>query len=700
MPSGVATSGLQFALDKNINTWCVIRHNSEAILEFAKPVQFTRMEIAYNNSPLSNNRFPGALISGSMDGVNWSYLHTMSSGYFGSSNPSIKLACENPLLTGNERIQPWACKYLKLHFLQNQKTGPNDYYYMTELLLYGPGQLKGPVILNGATSNEQQYVLRPEASRFTQRFDTTREGQLPGSGWRTYGNWEWKVRASGSWSRIQTHGTPPQNGLVASGSYTGSSNGNGDGFALIPNEDVPPLTSGVVEVDVIVYPNETSRVSGLLNKRTISLDYRVDFPASDDKLDVYYISPAPPITSFNQTLIRKITNTTPSGWTTMDFQAGVGSGIMRLIYTRGATTGNFGHTGQVWIDNIIGLNGPPQPSIGGFMDGDVLPVSGNINGFMSGVYGLTQTIYGYMSGSPLYSVIYGVINAVPVQSGAIHGYMSASKAESIHGYMAGSGTNLYGSIKGIIGPTGYTTGSPIYGWMRGDGPSNSIHGYIQVESGVSSVIYGFMSGVDNTNRIYGYMFARATESGAINGYIPSMAPFGSIYGYMGNNALSPSGGGTIAGGPGNAGGSTSGVEPTNWINGYMKGADGFEYIHGYIEGPPGGTSYIYGLISVGGSTSIYGFFNGSTQSSGVVNAYMSGVGLAPSQINGFVYGISGIISESINGYIAGVQTPSGNIYGFLTGIPSGLTSLSTCTSHGNIPLPSVLAAVIPTGLFI
>lgn len=675
------------AFDRNSNTDAVVNSGSSLTLHFPQPTMFTRVELQTFGSSTSN-RFPGAFISGSIDGDNWYHVHTMGSGH---TSTHIKLSAENPQgVDVSERIAPWVAKYLKFDFRQSQKRATTN-YLLTELKLFGPGQLKGRWT---TSTSPTQTIFRPQGSRSTERFNDY-EGSLPNSDWRTYGNFTWGVRASGEWSKlISLPGRPyPQNGLVGSGLWVGDSNGNGDGFSLKSNDCTPVNSSGIVQVNLTVSSTEPSS-SGVLGSRTISFDYRTDFAGSDDRCDVY-VSAAGATTE--GTLIRRMT--TPNvDWRNMAFDIGAGDQTIKWIYTRGSTSGSaVGNTAQVWIDNFIGYNGPAQPSVGGFLNGDYAALTGTIHGFMNSK-GFTQ-IHAYMSGAALFSTIHGVLDASPIESGAIHGYMSAGMKESIHCYMFGVGTEMDSSIHGVMGSSIPNSGSSVHAFMVGEGESNRIHGFLMAQSGNMGSIYGYMSGDDFNTFIHGYMDAYGLPSGTVHGYLDGRNVNNFIYGYMGNNALAPSGGGTVAGGPGGLGGSTSGVAPTNWMYGYLKGEEATQFIHAYLEGPAGQIGAINGYVPVGDNVSIHGFMHAATGVNSSIYGYASGVDYTSASIKGYMYGVSGIATSSIHSYLAGVLTPSGDIYGFIIGIPEGITSSGTCYSHGSIPIRPVTPATIPSGWF-
>jgi hypothetical protein len=673
-----------FAFNNDLNNDALVSSGSALTVQFSKPILIDRLEmITFGSS--SSNRFPGVIFSGSMDGTNWTWLHTSSSGY--TTSP-IKLSAENPRAADvNERIDPWVMKYLKMDFQQSQKRSTNT-YNLTELRFFGPGQFMGQY----ATQAIIPTKIRPEASRGTEKFRSTTEGGLPTSDWSTSGNFTWGVRASGNWSYSSSLTTQraPQNGYVGSGIFTGDSNGNGDGFSLKSNDCTPPLTSGIVQVNTKIYSTDVSS-SGVSSRRTMQFDIRTDFVASDDRLDLYVASLG---LATEGTLIRRFDSNID--WTTVSFDVGAGDQTIKWIYTRGATSGNSLNIGSVWIDNVVGLLGPTQPAIGGFIEGSTTPASGAIYSYMNSAG--FMAINAYMSGSPFYNIINGYLDATVTSSGAIHGYISAGMDTRIHGYMNGVGTPVDAIIYGVMGSGTPFSSNNIYGFMRAEGESNRIHGYLFTPSGITNNIYGFVSAGAPSGTIHGYLFGTSQPSGQINGYLLANIQQSAIYGYIGNNALVPSGGGTVAGGPGGLGSSTSGIGPINWINGYLRAEGEGQRIYGYLEGPPGKVGQIYGYMPVGGSENIYGYLAGATPSSGNIYGYINAVGAASGVVYGYMYGVSGIISNSSYGYLAGVQFPSGYIYGFMIGIPSGANSLGTCISHG-ISLPIVVPAVIPSSCF-
>jgi hypothetical protein len=309
----------------------------------------------------------------------------------------------------------------------------------------------------------------------------------------------------------------------------------------------------------------------------------------------------------------------------------------------------------------------------------------SINGYVDGRS--EQLIYGYVLASDTASH--------PTGDGRIHGYVLAfPAAESINGLVNGSGDNtIQAAIHGIVDA------------MFGDG-DQVIHGYLLGPSGELSSINGWMmgfeglSGLNPTNQtaIFGYLAGPLMpDSGMVHGYVRAILDHSTIFGYLGSEALVPSGGGLVGGGPGDGGTSTSNVPGgINWIHGYLKGHDGDQYIHGYVLAPPGSFNEINGYVLAGiHDDTIHGYLIGHEAASGIINGVLSGINFLSSSINGFVEGISGLASEHVYGYAVGAMPVSTIINGTLIGILPRANSKLACPSH-TFPLVSVPVVVIPS----
>lgn len=406
----------------------------------------------------------------------------------------------------------------------------------------------------------------------------------------------------------------------------------------------------------------------------------------------------------------------------------------------GSIHGYLTSPGWTQIHGVIPLVDPLSSSINGYIYGSPRGtiVNSSLNGYVLGnkqsaIHGFILSTSGNTAVTYPTGTIYGYVAVNP--SGfteKIHGYVLGAKESAIHGYLHGldSLANALGG-SGDLKINGYTISnyidSSIHGIVNSFGLNTSItdiNGFVQSRYGIGDqTIYayvggfpgeetfdtrkGFILGWNNgpdffrapQSMVYGYLYS-PIDSGndRIWGYVLANKPYASIHGYLGNEALVPSGGGTVAGGPGSSSFSTSNVEPQNWIHGYVKGDLGAQYIHGYLSGPPGGTSTIYSYVLSGEEDqAIHGYLEGCQISSGIIYGYTNVS--AASTIYGYTFGISGIIDSSIHGILIGDTENGSFINGTLIGISSASNSSAvTCVSH-NYPLPALPTITIPTSFY-
>lgn len=352
----------------------------------------------------------------------------------------------------------------------------------------------------------------------------------------------------------------------------------------------------------------------------------------------------------------------------------------------------------------------------------------DVLGFVFATSGVDSTTYptGYIKGYV----------SVPTGSGPsrILGYVEGDWGTSIQGYLRGFGdigdagvTNpevsgdqrilgfVYGvdsadSILGLLGGNTSAKTANILGYVNsrdGDG-SQTIYGYVSTASGLTSNVHGITQGWDgspsfysaNQPMIYGFVGTQGSSSGNINGYAVAQLPNDYILGYMGSEALVASGGGSVGGGPGAGSSSTSNVTGgTNWTWGIVKGESPEQSIYGYVHAPPGGTSNILGYVLAGADQgTVYAYSKGHEDSTSEVYGYLSGVYWLPTEINGYVFGISGIENSRIYGVLTGNNEETKAILGTLIGITSGINSLTSCPSH-TYDIQPVPTVTLPTNFF-
>ena len=449
-------------------------------------------------------------------------------------------------------------------------------------------------------------------------------------------------------------------------------------------------------------------------------------------------------------------NATPYGAAWIDQIAGLDPPIAnaRWGYLKGTTSSDTGvihgyleGKGFSQIHGVMPLVDPLDSFIHGYINGspEGTVLSETIHGYLSGK-GIS--IHGYLLGSS------GVVSTT-FPTGSIHGYVAAADSggmSSIHGYVLPyNQSSIWGYLRGdddIANALGGDGDLKIHGYTLANYPNSvihgvvnssgnvaieSIHGILQARFGIGDqVIHGYVgvvSGVAGQNirkgfalgwnqgpdffrdpqtMIYGYLTTPVDSGNSqIHAYMLAQFPVSSIHGYMGNEALVASGGGTVDGGPGGAGASTSNVVPgSNWIHGYLKGVDGFQFINGYVLGPPGGTSLRKGYVLGGAeNTQIHGYMNSFEIGSGNIHGYASGIGYQAPSIHGWAFGISGIINSQVHGYLSSSEDLSTKIWGTLIGTQPPATgdavsdcpsSADICPSH-NFPLPPTLTITLPTG---
>ena len=365
------------------------------------------------------------------------------------------------------------------------------------------------------------------------------------------------------------------------------------------------------------------------------------------------------------------------------------------------------------------------------INGYVLPATESIiHGFTLGGSGLTTFPTG---------AIHGYI-AVPPSGGGFtsHGYVEGDWGQNIHGYLRGFGlfgssgapgvdatgdqsihgfvygVDAFSSIHGILNNTPLFETTSTHGYLNssfgiGD---QVIHGYLFSPSGfnddIRGVTLGWNQGPDffraPQSMIYGIVKTPVAEtSGQVHGYMIANFPVSNILGYMGNQALVPSGGGTIAGGPGGPGGSTSNVIPgTNWINGFISATGNEQLIHGYLLGPPGGFAQRKGYVLAGATDDrIYGYSISHETVTTEVHGYMSGVPFSSKSIYGITAGSSGLLSTKIHGYMEAVLLEDDFVWGHMIGFESGsilTSSAGLCLNH-NFPLSVVPTITLPSSYF-
>jgi hypothetical protein len=323
----------------------------------------------------------------------------------------------------------------------------------------------------------------------------------------------------------------------------------------------------------------------------------------------------------------------------------------------------FDDEGHVWLDNVAGLRLVYCPSIFAYLEGRA-PNSSDTTG-PSGIWGymgviidnLDTPVFGWMSGSlaggggssdPT-SSINAYLLSIPTATGSINSYIEGKIADNIAAFIEG-GVNSSGAINAYMFSSGAI--SSIFSYI-GTTISESINAYLLAPSGAMSAINGYLI-TPEISVINGYVSGPGTGNTTINAYLEAKGYQQSIYGYV------------LCSG-----------QPSGSINGYLlnRGQD----------------SNINAYLSCGVSSGIMAYMYGAAVSTGVINAWISGVGHQVSTINAYLMGISGTISGAINCYMQAHVMEDGVIYSHVIGFDDP----DAC----DFPLSALPSFTIPTGNF-
>jgi hypothetical protein len=723
--------------DEDTTTAAVISNGDTLTFEWNTPVIITRVEMPWVKEFGTgvSKEFFEIKLEISYDGVTFHTFKTFDEAggrvALDAQDMLIKLFSEHNLdgdsYAFSNRMNNAVGRFLRITF-EGAQTGTRD---VREVRIYGAGTTSGETV---TTFNDftRTFVRSTSKTEYVEKFDGVFEFTSTPPGWRTYGDWEWGVQASGQLSRRNRLPTslPTRHGHVQSGIFAHKTIGNGDGSALTTMQWMPLNTSGVVEVDITVGVGELDEDGN--PGRTVSWDTRyhkigrgVILPAGPEDDDFqFYVAPKGSPASGNLgkqsgfhlqgscfvgtcDYFTVKTNVAPGDWT------------LRWMFRRGSSINAIPIAGDhsiAYIDNVKGLDAPAQPSIFGYLSSESF-ATGVIHGYMKKTNWEYINAYtkGYYWFEPRHGYIYGAPNGL----GHIHGYLLGNKEGNIFGYALGGSGLLSipsGAINGfvavqsgnlssinsyLLGPTSSNilglltgfdsvdSGSGIFGYMMTPDEWSIINGGLNLgASGVALGIDGFIASKQNEeifgyvlgppgdmSNIYGYLAPQ--NIGFINGYIHATdTGSGIIYSYLKTaDAESDIHGFVLSSGdpigPGQ-----------QMINGYLLNDGVFEIINGYIKAPA--------------ESIINGYMNAVDFASGSINVYMSGVGFVDSSIDGYLAGISGSNNSSIDGYLVGVQLPSSAIDGYLIGFGSS----GICDNHGTVPFPALPLFVIPTGNFI
>ncbi len=715
-------------------------------LEFVRPILITRMEMPWEKFSLTTVYGP-IHIQASLDQEDWRTIFT-TPGDQGETGSNLFQWQSNkrdaPWAAGDMikfNIDPFVAKYIRVQFTTNASN-----HSVREFRVYSPDSTVREILSGEDTSFppitaqfKREFIIAPPVITLVsiEDFRSTREGERP-TGWRTSGDWDWFVRASGEMSKTNKLAVvAPQDGRQHGGVFQGHSNGFGDGFSLRTVESgygglkfinpggnvartigAPLGTSGILEVDVDVQSNEITLAGN--PGRDISFHVRYDMLGSgvltpgdpvDDEL-IFERSQDGLNTRINDYWVQGGCFMTKCDWYRVAYTVPTGVSTLRWTYRRGTVNPpplNIGERGIVWIDNVKGLDPPPTPAILGFVSAD--------NSFITptGIYGYLGVtnwnfINSWMFGHDHIIARHGYVLGGPNAESFMLGYLFGPNEGKIDGYLlGGSGTvsiptgiidgyvavrpGVESKMPGFLLAGNVDASGAINGWLAGAVPSGtpmgSIFGTLIGTPSISGSIDGYLKGGFASGTINAYILGPPGATGIIDGYLKTQDNFESIFSYM--KTLT----------------SITGV-----IDCYLKVADGDSEIHAYMlvnEGGPYGYlrgtingQFINGyLLNTGVSGAIDGYLNvqmngeidgylqGAEFASGSIDGYMQA--FASSEINGWLMGISGAPSGAINSFMIGVNAPSEIINAFLIGDPDD----TACDNHGTVPLPSLPSYTLP-----
>ena len=720
--------------DGNLNTYANVRNGYAVEIALDKPREINRIEMLSRTL----TRPPEVTISGSFDGSNWTRVLTKPSGKlsdgFNESSPLYKLSTTTETIVDKQNdptnqptinFDAFCAKYIRFTF--ENELGLNGSSRIYDMRFYGPGATEPETIRYSqqhTVPDPHQIVtnyLRKNQARRIESFDKYQQGDVP-IGFRTYGDFEWRVVGSGK--AVQTRSSPnaplPEgyDGRVPQDSgvwgYYRSKRGYKDGFSLrseaigdasglgspigsVPVGGIQPGHSGVVEVDLFL-TNDDVDLSNSSLTRDISFRIRTD-TQQDDRVEFWTLSPNPSNSSGQRipTLRRtwqeantwdssEIKETTPSDYPEITYKLDNVYGLhtLRWVYYKGAYDSEVQQTnspnfGAAWIDMVSGLDATPSNYVKGYMRGEAGFESGIVNGYLNSTQ--YHVINGYMSGSPLFDQINGflVSSVFADATSQINAYMYPTNESSINGYMtAGDGLASIptGSIYGFLMAPASGGIESIHGYLEGDWGQN-IHGYLRGFGDATTFASGdakinaYLYSIDAISAINGIVGSESTVvNPSIHGYLNARYGMGDqvIHGYL----SAPTGGNAIINGylPGWSGSPGFFRAPQSMVYGFLQAPvdSGLEQINGYlIANYPASSILGYmgseALVASGGGTVGYNSSSTSnvTQGMNLIHGYIKGFG-GDQEIHGYLYGVPGG-TGSINGYmLSGAQTNSINGY--------------------------------------
>ena len=656
---GLTGPEVDILFNDSTSTGVTVASGDSVTLEFPTQQIFNRFEVAWNDPFNTANMFE-INVDASLDGVKFTRVLTIpeGEGTFAGGNFLIKASSEfdseDVDLDGTIGFTmiPFVARFVKVSFT-GVGVGTRD---VREIRLYGAHNTAG----GWQTAGFSKLFFRPDEVNFgrVETFGTVVEGSIPVD-WKTYGDFNWFVRASGG----------GQSGFAKNGSiYQGTTNGRNDGFAARTSEtgvlQIPSgvVTSGVLEVDINVPISEVAfdGTSG----RTIAFDIRYDTVTSspsitvDDPTDdqvIFQTISATGIQTVRYPARFPVKASEFCGTTVCPeysrYRTTVPTGnvTLRWIYQRGtlnAPSITLDET-SVWLDNVQGAGTILQNTIAGYVKGSTFFASGSINAFLNKA--LTKQFPAYIRSDDgnISSLFNAYVRGVNFASGSVNSYIYGKLTESVNAFVNGNRRNV-----------------KVNAYLLNSGKANSVFGYIGNRANQGVNAYLLNNGVGKSVNA----FILVPEFKTINAYLaaPTLAT-GNVNAYLKANGYQDTINAYILG---------SGL-PTGSINAYI-----FNNGIGNSEN---------GFMTVGDSAKVAAYVGGAVPISGGINAWISGVDVTSNYVNAYLAGISGSASGSMNAYVMAVEAPNGKVNGFIIGFGGD--------EQCNFPLVLLPTITIPSGNF-
>lgn len=660
-----AVSGITFFQAQNLIDGFTVTGNSMSngdslTIDFEEELRFDRIEVLWNET-FGGNPYHGIRIESSINGTDFTRVATVPQGYtlgILGGTALIKLSSELdiflPDTTITHRMVPFYGRYIR-YSLEGSLGGNKD---TRQLRFYGAHSSAGEWVTEAWTRNFVEPGL--EFSPAPERFDVTPEDELPDT-LTTYGDFTWGTKTSGTLS----------NGFITEpSSFQGQAIGNGDGFAVrTARTGITSGQSGILEAVINVAQNEVAfdNTPG----RTIEFDARYHLVGtgplldqtdpSDDKFYFEAVTPTGTYRVYYPGNFPKDENdlctTNICNYFTYRTTVPTGTITLRWVYERGTTPepGVVDDEGHIWIDNIVGIKSVILNSINGFIAGRN-PSTADFTG-ESGVYGFmakkfAESVYGYMNSTEVNrnSAINAFMQGRTTITGSVNAYTAGFMADSVYAYTKGFFPSVDSSVNAFMVTSG-AFGS-VLGHMQ-NRLNDTINGYLLGPSGAFSSVNAYLI-TPEFSIINGYVKGPGSGVSQVNAYLDANGNQESVYGFLFGSGI-----------------------PSGNINGFLFNN--------------GVSSQVFGKIAVGDSSDIYGYLTAATGQNSTVYAWISGIGLAASEVNAYMPAVSGAITGVINAYTKAHETENGAVFATMIGFGDD--------TQCNFPLSALPTVVIPTGNF-